>query len=38
MEKEITKEQFLSYDDATKARILKYIVLGIVKYRGDTNE
>ena len=38
MVKEITKEQFLSYDDATKARILKEIVLGNVKYRGDTNE
>ena len=31
---EISKEQLLSFDDVTKARILKLIVLGIVKYTG----
>lgn len=31
---EITREQLLSFDDANKARILKYIVLGIIKYKG----
>lgn len=31
---EITREQLLSFDDVNKARILKYIVLGIIKYKG----
>lgn len=31
---EINKEQLLSFDDVNKARILKYIVLGIIKYKG----
>lgn len=37
---EITREQLLSFDDVNKARILKYIVLGIIKYKGVwlTNE
>lgn len=32
---EITKEQFLAFDDVNKVRILKYIVLGVVKYKGE---
>lgn len=32
---EITKEQFLAFDDVNKARILKYIVLGVIKYKGE---
>lgn len=36
---EINKEQLLSFDDINKARILKMIALGIIKYEGnDTNE
>lgn len=31
---EINEKQLLSFDDVTKARILKLIVLGIVKYTG----
>lgn len=31
---EITKQQFLSFDNVNRARILKYIVLGIIKYVG----
>lgn len=31
---EITKEQFLKLNNICKARILKYIALGIVKYKG----
>lgn len=31
---EITKEQFLSFDDFNKIKILKLIVLGIIKYKG----
>ena len=29
---EITKEQLLSFDNVNRARILKYIVLGLIKY------
>lgn len=29
---EINKKQLLSFDDVNKARILKYIALGIIKY------
>lgn len=32
---EINKEQLLSFDDINKARILKMIALGIIKYKGD---
>lgn len=37
---EITKKQFLSFDNVNRARILKYIVLGLIKYIGEwlTNE
>lgn len=36
---EITKKQFLSFDNVNRARILKYIALGLIKYIGDdTNE
>lgn len=30
---EMTKEQFLSFNKINRARILKYIVLGLIKYR-----
>lgn len=30
---EINKEQLLSFDDINKARILKMIALGIIKYK-----
>lgn len=29
---EINKEQLLSFDNVNKARILKYICLGVIKY------
>ena len=32
--REITKEQLLSYSNADRARILRYIALGIIKYIG----
>lgn len=32
---EITKEQLLKFSNADKAKILKYIVLGIIKYKGE---
>lgn len=35
---EINKEQLLKLKDKEKARILKYIVLGLVKYVGNDNE
>lgn len=36
---EISKEQLLSFDDINKARILKMIAQGLIKYIGDdTNE
>lgn len=30
---EINKKQLLSFDNANRARILKYIVLGLIKYK-----
>ena len=36
---EITREQLLKYDNVGRARILKYIAMGLIKYIGDdTNE
>ena len=32
---EINREQLLSFDNANRARILKYIVLGLIKYKGE---
>lgn len=32
---EINEKQLLSYDDVNRARILKYIVLGIIKFKGE---
>lgn len=32
---EITKEQFLSFDDVNKVRILKFIALGFIKYKKE---
>lgn len=34
---EIDKKQLLSYDNVNKARILKYIAMGLIKYKGETN-
>lgn len=33
---EINKEQLLMFDNINRARILKYIVLGLIKYTGGT--
>lgn len=37
---EINKEQLLAFDNVNRARILKYIVLGLIKYTEErrTNE
>lgn len=36
---EINKKQLLGFDNVNRARILKYIALGLIKYIGDdTNE
>ena len=32
---EINKKQFLNMNDVNRARILKYIALGIIKYKKD---
>ena len=32
---EINREQLLSFDNVNRARILKYIVLGLIKYKGE---
>ena len=29
---EVTEEQLLSFDEINRVRILKYIVLGLIKY------
>lgn len=34
---EITKEQFLSFDNINRARILKYITLGLIKYIEESD-
>lgn len=34
---EIDKKQLLSYDNVNRARILKYIAMGLIKYKGETN-
>ena len=31
---EINKEQLLMFDEVNRARILKYISLGLIKYKG----
>ena len=33
---EINKSQLLSFDEINRARILKYIALGVIKYRETT--
>lgn len=36
---ETNKKQLLGFDNVNRARILKYIALGLIKYIGDdTNE
>lgn len=32
---EINKNQLLSFNDINRVRILKYIALGIIKYKGE---
>lgn len=32
---EINKEQLLNYNNVNKVTILKYIALGIIKYKGE---
>lgn len=32
---EINKEQLLSFDEINRIRILKYITLGLIKYKGE---
>lgn len=32
---EINKKQLLMFDDVNKARILKYIALGLIKYKKE---
>lgn len=32
---EINKEQLLSFDEINRMRILKYIALGLIKYKGE---
>ena len=32
---EITKEQLKSFDNENKARILKYIAIGLIKFKGE---
>lgn len=32
---EINEEQFLSFDEINRARILKYIAMGLIKYKGE---
>lgn len=32
---EINKQQLLSFNNANKLRLLKYIALGIIKYKGE---
>lgn len=33
---EINKEQLLMFDEVNRARILKHIALGLIKYTGGT--
>ena len=33
---EINKEQLLMFDDVNRAIILKYVVLGLIRYKGDS--
>lgn len=35
---EINKEQLLMFDDVNRARILKYIALGLIRYKGVAYE
>ena len=35
---EINKEQLLIFDNVNRARILKYIALGLIKYKGVAYE
>lgn len=35
---EITEQQLLSFDNVNRARILKYIVLGLIKFKESDNK
>ena len=32
---EMTKEQLLLFNNVNRARILKYIAMGLIKYKGE---
>ena len=33
---EINKEKLLMFEDVNRAKILKYIALGLIRYKGDS--
>lgn len=35
---EINKEQLLNFNNVNRVKILKYIALGVIRYKGETNE
>lgn len=35
---EITEKQLLSFDNVNRARILKYIILGLIKFKESENK
>lgn len=35
---EITKKQLLSFDNVNRARVLKYITLGLIKFKESDNK
>lgn len=35
---EINKNQLLSFNEVNRVRILKYIALGLIKYKGEWNK
>ena len=32
---EINEKQFLNFNEINRARILKYIAMGLIKYKGE---
>lgn len=35
---EINKEQLLNFNNVNRVKILKYIALGVIRYKGEKNE
>lgn len=35
---EINSQQLLSFDNANRARILKYIAMGLIKYKAESEQ